>query len=118
MFAAQAPTGADLPSMESDPPSSMAADPLAEEAKDVAADQDVRKLMYEMRDDVVSYTERGWNWEVGQAKRKVREMRKEAEHQARLEAAPKRDRPDRRPAAAAASRRLMQQAEEEEEVSS
>jgi hypothetical protein len=81
-------------------------------------DQDMRKLVYEMRDDVVAYTERGWNWEVDQAKRKVREARKEAEHQARLDAAPKRDRPDRRPAAAAASRRLMRQAEEEEEVSS
>jgi hypothetical protein len=83
----------------------------------IDADPDVRKAVYEMRDDVVEHIERGWSWKIDQAKWTVREARKEAEHQARLEAAPKRHRPDRRPAAAAASRRLMQQAQEEEEVS-
>jgi hypothetical protein len=86
--------------------------------EDVAAHPDVRALIFKMRDDVVDHMEHGWNWKIDEAKRKVREMCKEAEHQARLEAAPKRDRPERRPAAAAASRRLMQQAQEEQEVSS
>jgi len=83
----------------------------------IDADPDVRKAVYEMRDDVVEHIERGWSWKIYHAIWTVREARKVAEYQARLEAAPKRDRPDRRPAAAAASRRLMQQAQEEEEVS-
>jgi hypothetical protein len=85
--------------------------------EDIDADPDVRELLNGMGNSIVAYTDEGWNFHVYDAKRKVREARKEAEHQAKMDAAPKRDRPDRRLAAAAASRRLMQQAMEEEEVS-
>jgi hypothetical protein len=83
----------------------------------IDADPVVRELIYGVREDVVDHIESGCNWKVYCAKWALRTARKEAEYQARLEAAPKRGRPDRRPAAAAASRRLAQQAQEEEEVS-
>jgi hypothetical protein len=82
----------------------------------IDADPFVRELVYGMREDVGIYIDRGWNWKIDAARYRVFQARKEAEHQAILDAAPKRDRPDRRPAAAAASRRLMQMAKEEEEV--
>jgi hypothetical protein len=89
---------------------------IAARLESIDADPEVREVVYEMRDDVVDHIESGCNWKIYSAKWTLRTARKEAEYQARLEAAPKRDRPDRRPAAAAVSRRLMQQAQEEEEV--
>jgi hypothetical protein len=86
-------------------------------AEVAGADVEVYTAVDEICQEIVRYIDRGYSWRVHDAGRSLSRQRKEAEH-ARLEAAaPKRDRPGRRPAAAAASRRLMQQAQEEEEVS-
>jgi hypothetical protein len=86
--------------------------------KAVPIHPDVRKLVDGMCGVMERFARYDYEpWELQHAKCKVAAMRKEVEYQARLDAAPKRDRPDRRPAAAVASRRLMQQAREEEEVS-
>jgi hypothetical protein len=85
-------------------------------SKPIRIHPDVRALMDDVRMTLEEYVQRGWHFKVYDAKQKVTAARKEAAHQAILDAAPQRDRPDRRPAAAAASRKLMQQAQMEEQV--